>query len=183
MDMNKTVLLGLAAVMLAAPASAQASPRHVMAATKSAAASGRAAPSTQVFVDKAAIANMFAVKAAKLVERKGAPRPETQFARHVIRDDSKAEDRLARLVTSGSVKATLPVQVDAAQLHRLDKLGKLSGKRFDRSYAKLQKNGRQQTIAMYRAYAQKGDSPVLRRWARQVLPTLKHHRQMAKRLD
>lgn len=185
MRMYETVLLALAAALLASPplvAPALAMPRHGATSTTDAAENAPVAPSTQALVTRAAIDNMFAVKAAKLVERKGAPRAERHLARRVILDDSKMEDRLAQLVTSGMVKAHLPVQVDPAQQHKLNRLTQLSGQRFAAMYARLQQNGRQETIAMIRAYVQAGSNHPLRRWARNSLPVLQAHQRLAKTL-
>lgn len=183
MQMNKTMLLAAACALLVTPVMAHANAAQPMHQTTGSAPPGRAALSTQKFVNKAAITNMFEVKAAKLVERKDTQKRDRVFARRMIRDHSKAEDALARLVTSGAVKAQLPVQVDAAHQKKLDKLHKLSGKRLDKAYDKMQKAGHKQAVAMFRQYAQTGSSPALRQWAKKTLPVLKEHLGMAKKLD
>ena len=183
MRMNGTMLVAAACALLAAPALAQSNAMKSAPQTTGAAPAGEAALSTQDFVDKAAVTNMFEVKAAKLAARKDQSKQDRTFARRMIKDHGKAEDQLARLVNSGAVQASLPKQVDPQHQQMLDKLGKLSGKRFDNTYDHIQKAGHKQAVAMFRNYAQNGSNPALRDWAKKTLPTLKEHLSMAQKLD
>jgi len=101
----------------------------------------------------------------------------------MIKDHGKAEDKLARLVNSGTAHATLPKQVDGKHQQILSKLRKQSGKRFDNTYDRMQKADHKQAVAMFRQYAQNGGNPALRDWAKKTLPTLKEHLSMARKLD
>jgi putative membrane protein len=58
----------------------------------------------------------------------------------------------------------------------------LDGKQFDETYDKAQREGHEEAVELFRAYAQNGDNKDLRRWAAKTLPHLEHHLAMAEKL-
>jgi putative membrane protein len=193
---HSTALLATVCALLAAPAFAQSGsmPNNSMqnkaspssgattSETQGAAPSGQAAMSTQDFVNKAAISDMFEIQSSQLAQQKDKQKLDKKFAKHMIKDHTKTTKQLKTMVESGKVKAELPTALDSEHQQKLDKLKGLSGKEFDQAYDQAQKEGHAQAVAVFQDYARSGDNPQLKQWAKKTLPTLKEHLSMAKKL-
>lgn len=140
------------------------------------------AQSTDEFVKKAAISDMFEVESSKLALSKNPDRDTRPFAQRMVKDHTKTTKELTALVKSGKVKAELPTAMDAEHQALLDKLKGLSGKDFDTAYDQAQLKGHQDAVALFESYAQSGDNADLKKWAAKTLPHLKQHLKMAEKL-
>jgi putative membrane protein len=178
---RKTVLLATVFALMAGPALAQTSTNAH--GTTGAAPASETQASAQAFVNLAANSNMFEIQAAKLAEQKDHQKPDQRFAKRMIKDHSKASDQLKELIDSGKVKAELPTALDGDHQQKLTQLQNLSGKQFDQAYDKMQKVGHIDAVKAFKNYAQNGDNPALKRWAKKTLPTLRTHLSMAEKLD
>jgi putative membrane protein len=193
---HSTALLATVCALLAAPAFAQsgasqnnAMPNNSMqdngssaTETQGAAPSGEGAMSTQDFVNKAAISDMFEIQSSKLAEQKDKQKRDKKFAKRMVRDHGKTTSQLKAMVKSGKVKAELPTALDSEHQQKLDNLKGLSGKEFDKAYDQAQKEGHAQAVALFQDYARSGDNADLKKWAKKTLPTLEEHLSMAKKL-
>jgi putative membrane protein len=167
----KSIILSLAAgCALASVALAQTPP----------AASG--APSTQDFVTKVAISDMFEIQSSQLALSKEADADTKPFAEKMVQDHQKTSTELKALVDGGKVKATLPTALDSQHQKMLDELKGKNGKDFDASYDQTQLKSHQDAVALFEAYAKSGDNAELKGWAGQTLPHLKEHLSMAEKL-
>jgi putative membrane protein len=138
--------------------------------------------STQDFVTKVAISDMFEVESSKLALDKQPDQDTKPFAEQMVKDHTKTTGELTALVRSGKVKANLPTALDAEHQKKLDELKGLSGKAFDTAYDQAQLKGHQDAVALFQSYANSGDNPDLKTWASTTLPHLKEHLQMAEKL-
>lgn len=167
----------------AAPANTPANPSP--APTQRAAPSPSAmqtAPPAADFVKQAAIAGMFEIQSSELALRKHA-RPDRRFAEDMIRDHSRADAQLKRLVRADHINAQVPTRLDDAHQKMLDQLRGESGTQFDKDYDQMQKQGHQEAVSLFQAYSQNGDNAALKKWAARTLPTLQHHLSMADKLS
>ncbi|MFJ7441433.1 DUF4142 domain-containing protein [Methylorubrum thiocyanatum] len=71
------------------------------------------------------------------------------------------------------------VALDPARQKRIADLGATSGHAFDRTYARQQAVADAETVKLYQAYAQSGDSAAGRQFARQAVPLLQDERDDA----
>jgi|SRR3954470_11138750 len=138
--------------------------------------------STDEFVKKAAISDMFEVQSSKLALQKKADADTKPFAQKMTKDHTKTTNELKRLVRGGTVRAELPTTLDGEHQGKLDQLKGLSGQEFDRAYDQAQLEGHQKAVALFEQYAQGGDNPQLKTWAAKTLPHLKQHLAMAQKL-
>ena len=161
--MRTHITIVTAAMLLSAPAFAQA-------------------VSTDEFVKKVAISDMFEVQSSKLALQKQPDVDTKPFAQKMTKDHTKTTNELTRLVRSGKVRAELPTALDGEHQGKLDQLKGLSGKDFDRAYDQAQLEGHQKAVALFEQYAQGGDNPQLKTWAAKTLPHLKQHLAMAQKL-
>jgi putative membrane protein len=138
--------------------------------------------STDEFVKKVAISDMFEVESSQLALSKKPDRDTAPFAKRMVKDHTKTTRELKTLVQAGKVKAELPSALDAEHKKKLDDLRSLEGKPFDTAYDQAQREGHQQAVALFESYAKNGDNADLKKWAAKTLPHLKMHLTMAQKL-
>ena len=135
--------------------------------------------STQDFVTKVAVSDMFEIQSSKLAAQKGNENIRA-FAQQMITDHTKTTNELKGLV--GKAKAKLPSGLDAEHQKKLDQLQKLSADQFNATYASMQVQAHEEAVKLFEAYASNGDDAQLKAWAGKTLPALKEHLQHAKAL-
>jgi putative membrane protein len=143
------------------------------------AAQAFAQPSTQNFVTKVAISDMFEIQSSKLAAQKGNENIRA-FAQQMITDHTKTTNELKGLV--GKAKVKLPSVMDAEHQKKLAQLQKLGADKFDGTYATIQVQAHEEAVKLFEAYASTGDDAQLKAWAAKTLPALKEHLQHAKAL-
>jgi len=135
--------------------------------------------STQDFVTKVAISDMFEIQSSKLAAKKGNENIRA-FAQQMVTDHTKTSKELKGLV--GKAKAKLPSRLDAEHQKKFAQLQKLGGDQFDSTYASMQVQAHEEAVKLFEAYSSNGDDAQLKSWAGKTLPTLKEHLQHAKGL-
>jgi putative membrane protein len=140
-----------------------------------------AQPSTQDFVTKVAISDMFEIQSSKLAAQKGNENIRA-FAQQMITDHTKTTNELKGLIGKAKVKVKLPSVMDAEHQKKLDQLQKLGADKFDGTYATMQVQAHEEAVKLFEAYASSGDDAQLKAWAAKTLPALKGHLQHARAL-
>jgi putative membrane protein len=135
--------------------------------------------STQDFVTKVAIGDMFEVQSSKLAAQKGNAEIKS-FAQRMIKDHTKTTQELKSLV--GKANAKLPAAMDADHQQKLDKLQKAGGNDFNSMYATMQVQAHEEAVKLFEGYSSAGDDAQLKAWAAKTLPALKEHLEHAKKL-
>ncbi len=120
---------------------------------------------------------MAEVEAGKLAEQKAQDAQVKQFAQRMVHDHTQANDRLKQIAASHGV--SLPAHLDKKGQKELDKLGKLSGEDFDKTYMKDQVSDHKKVIDEFEKEAKSGKNADIRNFAENTLPTLKEHLQLA----
>lgn len=161
--MKRIFLLAAAGALSAAPAFAQS-------------------VSTEDFVKKVAVSDMFEVQSSQLALDRKPDRDTKPFAKTTVHDHTKTSKELKGLVDGGKVKAMLPTALDSEHQAKLDQLKGLSGKDFDTAYDKAQLEGHRDAVALFEGYAKTGDNADLKKWAGKTLPHLRKHLKMAEKL-
>jgi putative membrane protein len=137
------------------------------------------APTTNDFVQEAAISDMFEIQSSKLASAKlqGA---EKDFADQMVKDHSKTTAEL----TDGakSANAPIPTAMDGSHQSMLDKLKSLNGVDFRKQYFSDQVSAHKDAVSLFERYGKGGDSSKLKDWAAMTLPALQHHLDMAQGL-
>jgi putative membrane protein len=142
-------------------------------------------PSTQDFITQVAISDLFEINTSKLAQSKGNP-GEKAFAEQMIADHTKTSGELKRMVNAGANntnKIDVPSQMDSAHQGKYDKLKDLTGADFSATYASQQVDAHKDAVNLFERYAKGGDHAELKDWAGKTLPALKHHLEMAQKLD
>ena len=139
-------------------------------------------PTTADFVKEVAISDMFEIESNKLAEQKGNA-AEKRFASMMVADHTKTSTELKGLVSGGKVQAELPTALDSSHQSKLDKLKNQSGKDFSSDFDSMQVSAHKDAVSLFERYAKGGDNAELKDWAGKTLPALRHHLEMAQKLD
>ncbi|PBB66587.1 DUF305 domain-containing protein [Mesorhizobium sp. WSM4312] len=140
---------------------------------------------TETFARTLASADRFEIESGKLAEKKGVAADVKDFAGLMVKDHTKAgEDFKAALEKSQTTASVTPegpplLPNDQAML---DQLKALDGDAFQAKYITLQTQAHKQAVAMVSTYAQSGDDPALKEFAKKTLETLKMHEMHLKDL-
>jgi putative membrane protein len=154
-------------VVLASPVFAQTAP----------AAKRELSQQDRSFVTQATTGGLAEVAAGKIAEEKAQKDNVKDFARQMVTDHSKANDQLATIAQQEKIKA--PTAPDKRHAAAADRLKKMSGAEFDRSYMKGQIEDHEKTVQLFQKEAKSGQDPKLKAFAADTLPVLQHHLQMA----
>lgn len=139
-------------------------------------------PTTQDFVKQAVMSDMLEISAAKIAQQKGNA-DQKVFAGHMITDHGKTSEQLTGLIKSGDVKAEIPTVLDSSSQSKLDDLKKAKPEDFAALYDPMQVDAHKDAVSLFERYAAGGDNPKLKDWAGKTLPALKHHLDMAQKMN
>ena len=139
--------------------------------------------STQEFVNKVAISDMFEVKTGKLAAKKAKNDDVQDFGEQMVEDHTKTTEDLKEFVKDESIKVEMPAGMDERHKEQFNTLKDLSGADFDRAYVPTQVLAHEQAVNLFEDYSKSGDNDALKEWAGDTLPTLKGHLKEARELN
>lgn len=140
---------------------------------------------TQSFVTTVPNANEFEIQSSRLAQEKSPSADVKAFAGQMIADHTKAAEDLKAALSQGQTTASIKpagpgLQPKEQQL--LDELKGLDGKDFDRKYIEMQTDAHKEAVALFSTYANSGDDPAMKEFAKKTLPVLKMHEKHVKEL-
>lgn len=136
--------------------------------------------SPQDFVDKASAAGIAEIKTARMALEQATSAEVKRFAERMIKDHTAANEELKQLAARKQLEvADDPDAMNKAKAMILDLR---EGEEFDRAYARNQVNAHEQAIELYREAAEGVRDEDLQAFAREKLPTLEAHLEMARQL-
>lgn len=146
------------------------------------AASTAMAVSTDMFLTDVAGGNQFEIDSSKLAMTRTKSEAVRTFATQMVADHSEAALKMKQAVKDAGFKAP-PEGTDAKHLAVIADLRKQTDPAaFDKAYIAAQYTAHVDTVALFEAYADKGDNPRIRKFARELLPTLRSHLDHVKKL-
>jgi putative membrane protein len=179
MKVQTKLLAGLAGfALLAITASAQ-NPSAAEHSRKGQTANRLSADNT--FVTKAAVGGMAEVELGKLAQQRASSDAVKDFGKRMETDHSKANEELK--TTAANKGITLPTTLDAKHQATMDRLSKLNGAAFDRTYMQEMVKDHREDVAEFQKEANSGDDPDVKAFAGKTLPTLQEHLKMAEETD
>ena len=128
------------------------------------------------FIKDAAQGGLMEVQLGKLAQEKAGNEKVKEFGKRMEQDHSKANEELKKLASDKDVQ--LSNELDKKHKGKVDKLTKLSGADFDKQYMDAMVSDDREDIKKFQR-ADKGKDAELKQFARQTLPTLKEHLQLA----
>jgi putative membrane protein len=176
------IIPAAAAILMAAPVPAQiGNPAGVEAGTQQA-VPGTPAPhetnnTDQLFARLAAIGGKAEVDLGQLAQQKGTDPAVKEFARMMVQDHSKANDKLMELASAANIP--LPTGFDPDHQALRDKHEKLSGADFDVAYMLGQIEEHQKTVLLLQWEIGSGQNAPLQKFAAETLSTVVAHLRRA----
>lgn len=132
----------------------------------------------RAFVIRAAQGNLAEVELSQVALKQASSNQVRQYAQHMIDEHTEANNRLMQLVQQKGLTPVRP-QLDAKHQAIREQLEKLSGQQFDQQYMSVMTLDHVQTVELFQQAAQKVQDPDLRAFAKNTLPNLQNHLQMA----
>ena len=136
-------------------------------------------PAQASFFKDAAAAGMAELAAGKLAGRQASSDKVRGFARQMVDDHILAGQQLQSLAQQKNV--TLPQSPDVEHQQTLAELEQKKDADFDKAYIAAQVQDHRKAVALFEEAAQAQDRDVAA-FAQKMLPTLRHHLQMAESL-
>jgi putative membrane protein len=187
--MNRSLLIASAALALvgcnkaAAPsaaaasdaaASAQASDPVALAGTPPDA--DPAAAPAPVFVETAAVTDMYEIQAGQLALTKSKNNDVKAFAKMTIEDHTKSTDALKQAIKdSGRADVEAPAEMSEEKKAMMDDLKQVPDTLFDTMYLTQQSSTHADAENLLTAYAQNGDTSALKAFAGKTAPVVQKH--------
>ena len=181
----RKISLGFTAAALAlVPLVAAADVAPVRKTANKATAAGQAAgapgQADATFMTKAAGDSMAEVDHGRLAVDKAASADVKSFGQMMIDDHSKANTELAGLASQKGV--SLPTDLPAEHKAAHDRLARLSGADFDRTYMSHMVQAHEKAVNLFQTESKNGRDADARAWAAKTLPTLQQHLTRAREI-
>jgi putative membrane protein len=135
----------------------------------------------RVFVHAAAIGGMAEVELGRLAEQKGQNDAVKEFARRMVNDHGKANERLVGLAKEDDI--AVPDELDQEHKARRDRLNAASGSEFDLAYVAGQVADHQKTAQLLEHEIGSGQDIELIGFASDTLPVVLQHLRTAQELQ
>ncbi|MBN9982599.1 DUF4142 domain-containing protein [Rhizobium laguerreae] len=125
------------------------------------------------FATRAAMSNMFELKAAEIEVSKGAAEDAKQFAGDMLKDHGRAGPILADAAKEDGVQ--LPAGLDDEHKKKLEALQQSDPQNLDQAYLSTQVTAHQEAVAFFSDYSKNGRDGALKRASQKILPDLRMH--------
>ncbi|KIQ03537.1 MULTISPECIES: DUF4142 domain-containing protein [Pseudomonas] len=131
------------------------------------------------FAEEASAKGIAEIETGKLALEKGTRDEVKKFAQTMVDDHTRANEELKALAEKKQLK--ISTDADLMNQAKAKILQVREGESFDDAYANNQVEAHEQAIELYEKAAASEDAE-LSAWAKEVLPKLKHHLEMARDL-
>jgi len=148
----------------------------------SAALAVEAPKETMDFANSVASATAFEIQSSQLAQKNAKSLELKAFADQMIADHTKAAGDFKTALQEA--RMTPPSDsMGVKDLAKYEKLRLTTADSFDAAHANAQLDAHEQAVALFRGYAQSGQTASLKAFAQTTLPTLEHHLEMIKGLN
>jgi putative membrane protein len=133
------------------------------------------------FIEDAAEGGMMEVQVGQLAQSKATDPNVKNLGETLVKDHTKANNELVQLANSKHVD--LPAGPSHGERKDIEKMGKLSGKDFDKKFVSMGVKDHEKDIKKFEKASGKVKDPQLKAWIDKTLPTLREHLAMAQKLE
>ena len=133
------------------------------------------------FIQDAAEGGMMEVQAGQLAASKASDTNVKSFGDMLVKDHTNANNELVQLANSKKVE--LPAGPSRGERKDVEKLGKLSGKDFDKQFVAMGIKDHEKDIKKFEKASGSVKDPELKAWIDKTLPTLRQHLAQAQKLQ
>ncbi len=134
-----------------------------------------------MFLRKAAEAGAFEMGASRVAEKNASSNSVKQFAAQMIKDHRAASARAEPIAKRLGIQ--LPASPTEVKKQELAQLSRLKGSAFERAYAqKVGVEAHEDAVKLFREAVDDAKDSAVKDFARDTLPTLQRHLEMAKKV-
>jgi len=137
---------------------------------------------TPVFVEQAALSDMYETDAAKIALAKSQSAEIKGFAQQMLTEHGATSAKLKQLVSAGGMPA-LPAALDDRRAGLIDTLQKAAPDKFDEVYLDQQTTAHREALGLMDSYATHGDDAALKGFAAETKPKIQMHLEAVSKLD
>jgi putative membrane protein len=139
-------------------------------------------PQDRAFIENAAESGRAEVQASRLAVRRASDPNVRSFAQRMVTDHTTANAQLQEIARAGGVM--IPADGTVAQQSGIAILEAATGSEFDNVYERnFGVSAHEKAIALFRKEAGEGKNPRVKEFARDTLPTLQTHLQLARNVQ
>lgn len=139
--------------------------------------------SAATFIEKARAGNAFEIESSRLALDKATQPALKNFARTMIDDHTRADQKLVSVVRSIGQAPGNKVEMEPRQRRQIESLTAASGTEFDTLYASAQLEAHQMSVQLFQTYAETGTDERLRKFAAETLPVLQGHLEQIQKMN
>jgi len=125
------------------------------------------------FILQAAQGGMGEVELGRVASQQASRDEVKKFGQRMVDDHGRGDEELKALAQSRGI--SLPSDLEPKQKALKDRLAKLTGANFDRTYMRNMVADHKMDVAEFRREATSGRDPEVKAWAAKMLPTLEDH--------
>ncbi len=141
------------------------------------------APSTADYMMKAGQSDQFEIQAGKLAETNGGSHTIKHFGAKMVTDHTKSTKLVMAAAKMSHMPAPdTPPALGGDQQAMLSDLQSKHGKDFDTAYVSDQMTAHQKALDLQEAYAMGGENPHFKAAAKKIVPVVKMHIAMLKKM-
>jgi putative membrane protein len=146
-------------------------------------ASTNASPADLAVLKRLHQINQAEIKIGNLAEDKGTQDRIKDYGKELVKDHTSAEARIAKLADKLKLDdSQWMVELTPKQKDDYAKLESLDGAKFDQRFSSKMEQGHQEAISFVQKSLKNAKSPELKELLTELMPKLKHHREMARDL-
>ena len=122
----------------------------------------------------ASASDLFEIQSSNLALERSRNSEIREFAQMMIQHHTRTTEQLKSALREASMEPP-PARLMPAQQAMLDALRAAQGEAFDRLYLSQQAQAHDMALALHQTYAERGDTPALRRVAGAAVPVIEQH--------
>lgn len=126
------------------------------------------------FVPQVAASNHFEIESSEHMIARSPTREVREFAQRMLNDHTLAATKFKQALADAKL-VTPSQELDARHQAMMSKLKAANGDALDKAYIEAQYATHMDAVELFRAYARDGDTPRLKAFAADLLPTLEGH--------
>lgn len=137
----------------------------------------RASAQTQpaVFLQKAAVSDLFEVQSSKLALERATTQEAKAFAQLMMKDHTASTEKLKTAAAKDGIAVPSAPELDDAHAAKLRRLQDASADDFDKVYLTQQKLGHEEALHLHRGYAREGEGAALKSAAAEIAQVVERH--------
>lgn len=135
------------------------------------------------FLARAALVDLYEQRSAQIALDRSLNADVRRFAQLMLDDHGRMAREAQAAASAQNISVAAPTRPDGRRQDLLSALHDAGADDFDDRYIDQQTEAHDNALQLMREYADTGDNPALKDWARRTAPALENHLQMVKALD